>query len=256
MKFKKASVDYLPVRALRFDSRYQRQFIPAKVKQLVREWRLESVGVITVSIRDGVAYVIDGQHRVRAAIELGLGDTKVLCVVYRDLAVQQEAQKFLDLNDAKRVTSLDRYKAGLVAHDPVCLGVRDTLDKHGLAVSGSAKADGYLSCVSLVLALYERDPELLDRVCTVLIEAWGTRQAAWQQNIVAGMGKLLGRFDGEVDHGTLSKKLSKYRGGPGALDGDASGLSDFRPINKTTAVAEIVRDIYNRGRREGALSPL
>lgn len=265
MKPKHQDTDWLPFRVLRFDARYQKQLIPAKVKQLRQEWNIDSVGVITVSIRhdraawaiDGqTAWVIDGQHRVHAALGEGLGDTKALCHVYRNLTIEEEARKFLDLNNAKSVTGFDRYRAGLVAKDPICLGVQATLERYGLGIAGQARADGYVACVAQVLALYERDPQLLDQVCGVLSEAWGTRAAAWERVPVAAMGLLLGRFNGEVDHAVLSKKLSKYRGGPGALQGDAKGLAGYRPITLTRAAAEIIRDTYNKSRREGALLPL
>lgn len=250
------SVDHLPFRSLAFDERTQRAFIPARVKALIEKpWSLGDVGALTVSIRDGKAYVIDGQHRVRAAIELGLGDTKVLCHVYRSLTLEEEARKFLALNDARTVSPIDRYRVGLTALDPICVGVRDTLAAHGLEIISGSR-DGGVRCIAKALALYERDPDLLDSVCRVIVEAWGTRAAAFEQVVFAAMGTVLGRYNGDLDRGTLSKKLANYRGGPAALAGDARGLADYRPISVTRAAAEIMVETYNRGRRNGSLPPL
>lgn len=252
----KFSVDHLPFRALIVDHRYQRSVIPARVRHLTATWVLERVGAITVSIRaDGKAYVVDGQHRVLAAMELGLGDTKVLCHVYRGLTIEQEAALFLSANDARPVTPIDRFKAGLVAGDPVCKGVQKTLKKYGLHVS-SSPADGAVRCVSKAIALYERDPELLDAVCAVLTESWGSRAAALEQVVFAATGMVVDRYNGEIDRSTLVKKLSGYRGGPSALAGDARGLADYKPISVTRAAAEIMVDTYNKGKRVGQVPPL
>lgn len=256
MKNQRHTTDWLPFGALTLDERYQRSFIPAKVKKLAATWRDDLVGVITVSIRaDGKAYVIDGQHRTRAAMERGFRDTKAFCRVWRGLSLEEEAYRFLGLNDANKITATDRYKAGLVARDATCLGVQATLAKHNLAIS-DAKTDGYIRCVTEVFKIYERAPDLLDEVLSVLTEAWGTRLAALERIPVASMGTLLGRYNGEVDRPALVKKLSKYRGGPAALVGDARGLADYKPISITRAAAEIMRDTYNRGRRTGQLSQL
>jgi hypothetical protein len=248
------NTDHLPFRALSFDTRTQRSLIPARLKKLVAEFDVTHAGAITVSRRDGRVFVIDGQHRVRAAMERGLGDTKALCHVWSGLSLEEEAAKFLALNDVRSVSAIDKYEIGLVANDPACVGVRDILAKHGLRVAGRS-GDGVVRCVSKALALYDRDPALLDSVCLVLTESWGTRQAAFEQLLVAGLGTVCDRYNGEMDHAVLVKKLAKYRGGPAALEGDARGLADYKPISVTRAVAEIVVDTYNRGRRAG-LSPL
>lgn len=254
MKRGRFYVDHLPFASLAFDARYQRSEIPARTRYLQSNWQLDDVGALTVSIRGGKAYVIDGQHRVRAAMELGLGTTKVLCHVYRGLTLEEEARKFLALNDARTVTPLDRYRAGIVAKDPTCCGVRDTLAEHGLEIGNGS--DGYVRCVGKVIALYERDPELLNEVCAVIVESWGTRASAFEHVVFSAMGVVLGRFNGEIDRSVLTKKLSGYRGGPTALAGDARGLSDLKPISVTRAAAEIICDTYNKGRRSGQLSPL
>lgn len=251
----KLSVDHLPFATLAFDERVERALIPARVKALARAWNLDDVGAITVSIRDRKAIVIDGQHRVKAAMELGLGETKVLCHVYRGLSLEEEARKFLSLNNSRAVTPFDRYKIGLVANDPTCVGVRDTFAKYSLRI-GHHDGDGIVRCVGSAMALYDRDPEVLDQVCAVLTGTWGTRSAAFEQTIFAAMGQVLARFNGELDRGVLVKKLAGYKGGPAGLAGDARGWADYRPITITRAAGEIIVDTYNRGRRTGVLSPL
>lgn len=254
-EYARFSTDHLPFRNLVFDDRVQRAVVPARVKKLISEWRLLDVGAVTVSVRDAKFIVIDGQHRVRAAMELGLGDTKVLCHVYRGLSLEEEARKFLALNDSRMVSAFDKYKIGLVALDPYCIGVHDIVTSHGLQISHGS-ADGTVRCVTKALSLYRLDPELLDQVCSVIKEAWGTRAAAFEQIVFSAMGLVLNRYNGELDTPAATKKWAGYRGGPAALAGDARGLADYKPITVTRAAAEILVDTYNKGRRSGVLSPL
>lgn len=255
MKRKSFSTDHLPFNSLALDPEYQRELISARVKHLVNNWNLEDVGAIVVSIRTGdpkKAYIIDGQHRYRAAMELGLGSTKVLCHVYRGLSREEEARKFLAANDSRAVTPFDKYRAGLVAGDPIAVGTREVAESNGWQVSGGA-GDGQIACVAQIMKLYERDPDLLDETLAIATEAWGTRSAAVEQSLVGGLSTVLDTFNGELDRGALAKKLAKYRGGAASLVGDARGLSDIKPISIRRAVAEIMVSVYNKGRRSGQL---
>lgn len=252
------STEHIPFHTLVFDVRIQRALIPARVKWLFANWKLLDVGFITVSIRaDGKAYVIDGQHRVRAAMERGLGTTKVKCDVFRGLTIEEEARKFLALNNSRTVSAFDKYVIGLIALDPVYLGIREILERHGLKITRGT-GEGSIRCIDKVIAIYtsKDGPKRLDEVCSTLVESWGTRAAAFEQVVLAAMGVVLARYNGELDRSAFSKKLSGYRGGPAALAGDARGLADYKPITVTRAAAEIMVDTYNKGRRGGQVSPL
>lgn len=243
------------LRSLAIDARTQRATIPARVRSLARRFDIDKVGILTVSVRDGVAYIVDGQHRYLAALEAGYADEKVPCYVYHNLSEPEEAELFLALNDARAVSPLDRYEVGLVAGDPTCLGVQAILNRWGLTVSRTC-ADGKVQCISKIMAMYERDPALLEVACAVIIKAWGTKRSALEQVIFGGMAQVLGRYNGELDKARLIERMAKYSGGPSALIGHARGLKDFRNVPVTRAAAEIMVDAYNKGLRANTLPPL
>lgn len=252
---KKQFTEYLPFNALSVNERVQRAIIPARVKKLAVKWSFRGVGVVTISRRDGQNYIVDGQHRWAAAMQLGHGTSKVLCHIYTDLSEQEEAALFLTLNDSRSVSPYDRYRVGLIARDPICVGTFEILEEHGLKI-GHHRGDGVVCCIDKALALYERDPELLNALCALLVGAWGTRPSAFEQVVFSGAAVVLGRYNGELNVPGFTKKLSGYRGGPSALVGDARGLADYKPISVTRAAAEIMVATYNKGRRTGQLSPL
>lgn len=253
---RKADIRHLPVNSLNIDPLVQRALIPARVKHLAKTFDLGKTGILKVSLRgDGKYYVIDGQHRVEGARAAGHGEAKVKCEVYRDLSRADEALYFLAENDVRAVSSLDKFRVGLTAGDPDCLAVNALVESFGLRVADGG-AEGTVACVDRLLKIHRRDPELLKTTLDVATTAWGTRRAAVEQVILAGLANVLDSYNGSLDRAALVKKLSKYKGGPAGLLGNARSFADIRPISVTRAASEIVVEAYNRGRRAGQLPPL
>jgi len=230
---------------------YQRDVVWARISYLAKNWRGSDIGIITVSFRDGKYWIVDGQHRYLAALELGLEDTKVLCHVHRDLTVEQEAKLFASLNDQRAPTAYDRFKAGLVYGDRIAIGVDKATRRHGFFVSSSS-ARGKISCVAKLMELERRDPELLDATLQVVSSAWGNERAAVEAPILAGVAKVLDRYNGSVDLTDLAIKLKK-NSDPGSLLGHAKGIKAMsgKPAPETIALSVV--DIYNKGKRSKAL---
>jgi len=82
----------VPVNLMIMNSAYYQKTPPKKVKYLVENWKEEVVGLITISFRDGIYYVVDGAARKAAAIELGIKNMD--CQVYTDLTFGKEVELF------------------------------------------------------------------------------------------------------------------------------------------------------------------
>lgn len=246
---------------LRFDEAYQRKIVPARVRALRSRLDLDGLGVISVSLRkDGQHYVIDGQHRVRALLDEGLGEWKVKANVYSDLKEQEEAALFLTLNNTRVVAPIDRFRAGVTAHDPDCLGVLAICQRAGLKVDGQAY-EGHLTCVQTALRIYRttstgKQGDLLRRTLDLALKSWGATTASVEGKVLDGLALVLNAYGDELEVSALEKKLAKVPGGPAGLLGMAKGLKEHRGGTLARCVAVIVVDLYNRGRRVGALAPL
>lgn len=255
MKRKSKVTEMVPFRAMTVDRSYQRELSSGKVKKIEDAFDEKGLGALHLSLREEKYPIIDGQHRWAAAMNKGLGDMKVHCIVYRGLTRAEEAELFLILNDSKTMSAIDRYKAAVVAEDETALAIEKVLAHYGLRIAGSG-AEGTVRCISKVEQVYKAGPAALERLFLILTEAWGTRPSAFEQVVVDGVGKVVTRYNGELDEASLVKKLATYRGGPAALAGDARGYADFRPIGVGRACAELIVDTYNKGKRSGALPPL
>lgn len=251
----KSSIEWLSLRSLVPHPVIQRDLIRPRVKHLREHFNPDALGIFVVWVYDGFAYIIDGQHRWHAATELGYGDMKVRCDVYRAATLEEMAEKFLTNNDSRFVSAIAKFNIGLVAEKPECIAIRDILAKYDLRV-GMAMTDGVVRCIDKLFALYNQDPDLLDDVLAVATNAWGTRSAAVENVILVGLGKVLGHYNGQMDRSAFVQRLAKYKGGPAGLVGNARALSSMKPIGVSRAAAEIMVDSYNAKRRAGALPPL
>lgn len=250
---RRVRVEHIPFGRLRIDPDVQRALMRAWVNRLNADWDLAKCGTLVVSQREDGFYIIDGQHRWAAALARGLGETKARCEVHQNLTREDEADLFLSENTQRPPTAFDKFRVGLNAHHPEKVAVARILAEYGMKIDRQG-GDGHVTCPTEVLKLYA-DDSLRDTL-SLVYDTWGTRSAATEGLILGGVGEFVRRYNGDVNRGQLVKKLAKYRGGPGALIGDAKGYASIKPgLSARRAVAELVRDTYNRGRREASQLP-
>jgi len=121
--------------ALLIDYAYQRSDVShTNVNYIAAHWNWACVGAIVVSDRQGQLLVIEGQHRVLAAMKRVDIDT-LPCIVFKFASPKDEAAAFLAINTLRKtVTALDRHRAGHVAENDTAIEVATFLDRVGLSL--------------------------------------------------------------------------------------------------------------------------
>lgn len=246
---------------LRIHPTAQRQLIPATVRKIRSKLDLDGIGTFHVVeyVINGVLalWVIDGQHRLAALLDEGLGEWMVTVEVHADVKDDARASAlFLVLNTRASVHPFDKYRNELEKGEESAVAVKQIADKHKLRVERGS-GDGALSCVSALKVTYERDNgPALDKTLSTITAAWGRSASSLEGKLIEGMGVVFGHYNGQIDQAAMVKKLAKYPGGASGLLGHAKGLKDVQKISLGRAVAEYVVMTYNKGRRVGALEPL
>lgn len=154
----------IPVYDLSVAPEYQRKLQDHEILRFAREWSWLCCGALIVMKRNGGLFIVDGQQRWSAAKRRS--DIKAIpCMVFKarnDIKV--EADRFVKLNSCKvGLTGVDKYKASLVAEDPIAIKVESILSKHGVKVGVTASATT-CACALRLMELCAKDEELFDKV--------------------------------------------------------------------------------------------
>jgi hypothetical protein len=200
--------EILQVEDLEVDPQAQRTISERRCQYMADNFVPEAVGTIVVSRRqNGKTYIVDGMHRARVLQLNGVGT--VMAEVHYDLDRTQEAMLFLLKNrESKGVQPADEYRIGLTGKIPLFVDTEKVVQAHGLMV-GSSSANS-IGAIQGILHITDRyGPEILDRVLTVVEDAWGRTADTWNGMIIAGLGMFLGKHGALVVDKELSAKLAK-----------------------------------------------
>ena len=260
-----ASTMFIPLRDLFVDPVVQRSLNQGWASQIAKEFDPDHMGVVTVSERaDGRYAVIDGQHRIAAVRQLFDDDTqKIECKVHRGMTTEEEAAMFVGLNNFKRPSAIQLFLKNVIAGDPEAVEINDIVRRHGFKVNGAA-TDGNITCVGALHSIYhgfggdkaEPNPSLLLQTMIVVRNSWGLAKDGANGSVVEGVALLIAARAKVLDFADLSHRLSTFPGGPSGLLGRARGVAAVAGGRLTFAVADVIVDVYNKGRRLNKLEPL
>lgn len=101
----------VPIDLLAVDYTYQR-IRTDHVNYLYDKWEKSECEHLIVSYRDGIFYIIDGQHRYYAALARGVEDLP--CNIRTGLTMEDEARIFVRMNKSRKaLTPFDEFKANI-----------------------------------------------------------------------------------------------------------------------------------------------
>jgi len=234
--------------------------VPSKVKQLAKDLDLDAIGAIH-AIECAVnglmgTWVIDGQHRIAALLDRGLGDWPVDVIIHAGITSDDQACRlFLRLNDRSPVGSYDKYAAALLAGDSVAIGMTHEAEARGIKIARYT-ASHTIAAVAAARNAYRIDSGLsYGAALDVLLAAWSGRKESLEGALIHGLSLFLLRHGASVDRDSLVKKLAKYQGGPTNLLGAAKGRMKVMTLSTVPAVVAEIIAVYNVGRRTQAITP-
>ncbi|MFD3561909.1 DUF6551 family protein [Streptomyces sp. NPDC058686] len=226
-------------------------------RKLREGFDVKRLGVPTVSARaDGSFIWVDGQNRGALCLAAHRADIKISMKVFHGLAVAEEAELFLGLNDNRRVQPIYKFMAEVTAGRREALAITEIASTVGWKVSDGS-SNSTIHAVAALTTLYRASPgshgSLLRETLAIVTDAWGKIPEAVNANILLGLGSTLSDCP-EIDRRALTKKLSAHSGGPSNLLGKGRGLKEAMNCTVSQGVDQIIRNIYNSGRRGSRLS--
>lgn len=204
---------WVPKTELQVDHQYQRALIDSKVLSICKEWSWVSCGALTVARRENGLFVVEGQHRLAAAMKR-FDIVKLPCVVFEVESIKQEAQGFLDANTKRKaVTVLDKHLAGLVAGNPRAAKLDGFFNLVGfvpVSPYGGTGQGGTIRCIAAASTVMESMPEKkfvqMLRICYKLSVAEDT---PIDSSVLRGLGYLYANWKGEIPQKLEDRILAK-----------------------------------------------
>ncbi|WP_411109557.1 DUF6551 family protein [Streptomyces sp. c-19] len=226
-------------------------------RKLREGFDVKRLGVPTVSSRaDGTFNWIDGQNRGALCRAASRADIKITMKVFHGLSVEEEAELFLGLNDNRRVQPIYKFIAEVTAGRPEALAISRIANDAGWNISDGSTTNS-IHAVAALITLFRADSQksgtILRDVLSIVTEAWGHTPEAVSANILLGLGSMLNASP-SVDQKVLVKKLSSHAGGAGGLVGKGRGLREATGCKVSEGVDQVIRGVYNSGKRGGRLS--
>jgi hypothetical protein len=160
---------YLAKTVLEIDHSYQRNAKNVRVLKLAKRWNWLACGVLTVAKRGGRYYVVDGQHRLMAALKRSDID-RLPCLVFESAEMRDEAVAFRDANKERRpITTFEQWNADLVAQDEPTLFAHAIITNAGRS-PGQVAGPTTVRCLSAVVAAARNTREELGRVWPLAVQ--------------------------------------------------------------------------------------
>lgn len=207
---------------------------------------------LIVSIRDGVYWVIDGQHRLYAVKKRFGQDKLVECKIITSLTEELECDLFGKINtNQKSLNSADKVKTDFYAGDPKITALVDICNRNGVELgfenNNRGKKDGRIIAIKALADTYDKiGAEQTERLVRLLNDTWDGNAEGFSQRMINAMCVILSLYSAELSDEIWIKKLSKVE----PLKLIAEGKNDLATkANVATKIARIaITNYYNKGK--------
>jgi len=154
---------------LKVDRSYQRDLIETKALAIARDFNWAAFGVLIVFARGDDYYVVDGQHRLEAALRLA-SIQQVPCRIFESKDKADEAAAFLKTNTQRKMMSgVERFNAAVVSGDPDAVLLNHLVTECGRVVKKNAYTNT-VSCVGTLLSRLKEDKDLFITLWPMWVE--------------------------------------------------------------------------------------
>ncbi|QSM90491.1 hypothetical protein I3U44_07415 [Mycobacteroides abscessus subsp. bolletii] len=237
-------LQWIPINQTRVSTRAQREQKQYRIDHIASAFDPDKFGTPTVNERDGIFWIIDGAHRIKALVQMGYDDQTVQCWSYVGLTEEQEAEKFLSLNDIKPVNGMDKFKVSVVAGRETESDIDRIVRSAGLTVGKGANGIGSVAALEHVYKA--AGPKGLSTTVRIIRDAYG--MPGFSAKVIGGIGLFVANYETTFDQERLVTKLAGKHGGVNGLVGRAEQIKSAHGVSAPQGVAAAAVETYNQGR--------
>lgn len=249
-----ARIKTVKLAELRVSPAAQREFNHNWGNELSETFDIDKVGTFVCSYRDGIYWIIDGQHRHFALTSFAKAefgdewdDWTIQVWVHEGLDERKEAELFLSFNNRKAINNYDKFKVGVTAELPVPSDINRVVLALGLRVAKDRRI-GSVSAVGTLEKVYSSGGAvLLRKTLETLRDAWDASD--FDANALAGVALFIGRYEGRYKEDRLVKQIASLNNGSKSLKQRAYVLKEQYGGTHATSHAAAITELYNKGLR-------
>jgi len=204
------------------------------VREIAKNYDQLNAGVITVSKRGGKYHIIDGRHRITAAIYGKFPRTFMFdCRVLTGLTYAQEAELFARQDENKtRLTPSQEFNGLLEAENAESLYIQQNLKRIGLEIdTNNTGGIGRIACVRKAQQLYRSmDASDFFAIMDLVYKTWDGDPVSLKAHMIGGCALFHQTYKGEYNEKTFIKKLNAVSPVINLRDGyaDSSATGDLK----------------------------
>ena len=241
------AIQWISVAALMVDTSYQRTADTtnslALINSIAKSWDWRLCLPLMVSARDGGNYVIDGQHRLLAAVLRG--DIPHLpCSVSRYADVVAEANIFVAANRSrKQLSKLDEFRGAVAAGHEAAVRANQMIVDAGLTVSchtntHSLRPGQIYNVTGVVTALGRYRHSVVSAALNVIGEAFGDQPIPRPANLFNALLVIFANADDQFDPDLLGDTMQSMTAAQWA---EMPALEDVRATGRVAAMVTAIR---------------
>lgn len=209
--------DVLPIGVLLIDDSYQRELRERIVRDIVTSgYDIDAAGLITVSERpplpgmhDPRYFIVDGQHRAKAAARTGEDEILVKIVRFKGGEAKlkmQEASLRGKLGARKADTPIERFKHQLASGNDESMAISALVESYGGHVTLKPNSRTGIQAISALETIYRKGK--LDEVLRIIKKSWDTfDNRAGEASTLQGLFWFVQKHEGEYDEAHLTRRL-------------------------------------------------
>lgn len=225
----------------------QREFRPAWGDYLAKNLRLEELGIPVINHRARIFWIIDGQHRIHALKEFGLGDCLLECEVFENLTDEEMAAVFDGRNTRKAVNKIDQFLVRCTRGNKRENDIRRAIESNGAKVSRYREV-GCIGAVSACEKVYDAAGDaVLGQVIRTLNKAFAGDPSGFDGSTIEGLGGVFNRYNGRTEERHMVERLGAIPHGVRGLIQRANALRQRTGNHKAQCVSAVIVEVYNKG---------
>ena len=204
--------EQIPLKNLTAGQGYQRNISITHVKRAVANFDPYQINPVKVSRRNGINYVVNGQHTIEILAEkFGSRDIPVWCGIYDDLDYEKEADLFANQQKyVKNLTPYEIFLANIEAGNDKQIFIKDIVEQYGLRIS-SKKAPNVICAIATLEDIFDKyGYSHLDSTIRLCAATWEGEENSFSSGMLKGLSRLLATCGKDIDENIFKEKLGKY----------------------------------------------